>query len=299
MKAEFETNFFGALHVVQSVLPILRGQQRGHILGVSSVAGVVAGLMVGFYDSSKWALEALHDSLSQEVAGFGIKVALIELGAYTTDFSSPSSFKLSEGIQPYALRQQVFAHSVHIDSGEPQATADAVPQIVDMAYPPLRVFLGIEGMPAVRTAYVVGSGTGVFTHSLPLRGVREQDLTLIEFNEEFAHRLRRRFPKARVICTSAANVGRVDFKRGASVGAVISGLPLLSTPASTVSAILRGSFEHLRKDGDFFQITYACRNPVDEQTLDRLGLQANLVGSTWVNLPPASVHGIRRSEEPR
>ena len=150
------------------------------------------------------------------------------------------------------------------------------------------------------TGHVVelGPGTGVFTQSLLSRGVREQDLTLIEFNEDFALRLRRRFPKARVICTSAANIGGVEFKRGASVGAVLSGLPLLSMPASTVSAILRGSFDHLRRDGDFFQFTYACRNPVDDQTLDRLGLQASLVGSTWVNLPPASVYGFRRSEGP-
>lgn len=151
------------------------------------------------------------------------------------------------------------------------------------------------------TGHVVelGPGTGVFTRNLLLRGVREQDLTLIEFNEDFAHRLRRRFPNARVICTSAANIAEVDFERRSSVGAVVSGLPLLSMPTSTVSAILRGSFEHLRSGGDFFQFTYACRNPVAEQTLDRLGLQSSLIGSTWVNLPPASVYGIHRTEEPR
>ncbi|MET3182772.1 Phospholipid N-methyltransferase [Variovorax sp. YR750] len=153
--------------------------------------------------------------------------------------------------------------------------------------------------PATGHVVELGPGTGVFTRSLLSRGVREQDLTLIEFDEEFAHRLRRRFPRARVICTSAANVGGVDFRRGASVGAVVSGLPLLSMPVSTVSSILRGSFEHLHRDGKFFQFTYACRSPVGEQTLDALRLQANLVGSTWANLPPASVYGIRRLEEDR
>jgi NADP-dependent 3-hydroxy acid dehydrogenase YdfG len=154
VKAEFETNFFGALWVIQAVLPILREQNAGHILGVSSVAGVVAGPMIGLYNASKWALEALHDSLAQEVSGFGIKVTLIEPGAYATDFASPSSLKLSDGIEAYgALRQSVFAQSAHIDFGEPQATAGAVLQIVDATDPPLRFFLGTEGMPAARSAY--------------------------------------------------------------------------------------------------------------------------------------------------
>lgn len=154
VKAEFETNFFGALRVVQAALPFLRRRGTGHILGVSSVAGLVAGPMTGFYNASKWALEALHDSLAQEVAAFGIKVTLIEPGAYATDFASPSSFRLSQSTEAYAtLRQQVFAHSGEIDFGEPRATADAVLQIVDAAYPPLRFFLGTEGMPTVRAAY--------------------------------------------------------------------------------------------------------------------------------------------------
>ncbi|EPH3308032.1 MULTISPECIES: SDR family NAD(P)-dependent oxidoreductase [Gammaproteobacteria] len=154
VKAEFETNFFGALRVIQAALPILRNQKSGHILGVSSVAGIVAGAMTGFYNASKWALEALHDSLAQEVAAFGIKVTLIEPGAYATDFSSPMSLQISEELEDYtALRQQIFAQSAHIDFGEPQATAQAVLQIVDAAQPPLRFFLGTEGMSRARAAY--------------------------------------------------------------------------------------------------------------------------------------------------
>lgn len=154
VKAEFETNFFGALRVIQAALPILRNQNSGHILGVSSVAGIVAGPMTGFYNASKWALEALHDSLAQEVASFGIKVTLIEPGAYATNFASPTSLHISEGLEAYrALRQQVFAQSAHIDFGEPQATAQAVQEIVDADQPPLRFFLGTEGMPVTRAAY--------------------------------------------------------------------------------------------------------------------------------------------------
>lgn len=154
VKAEFETNFFGTLRVIQAVLPILRMQKSGHILGVSSVAGLVAGPISGFYNSSKWAVEALHDSLSQEVSGFGIKVTLIEPGAYATDFASPASLKISEGLEAYAaLRQQVFAQGAAMEFGEPEATAQAVLQIVDADKPPLRLFLGTEGMTMVPAAY--------------------------------------------------------------------------------------------------------------------------------------------------
>ena len=70
----FETNFFGTLRVIQAALPFLRQQGRGHILGVSSGMGIVAVPLIGFYCVSKWAVEALHESLAQEVKGFGIKV---------------------------------------------------------------------------------------------------------------------------------------------------------------------------------------------------------------------------------
>lgn len=154
VKAEFDTNFFGSLRVIQAALPILRSQGSGHILGVSSVAGIVAGPISGFYNASKWAVEALHDSLAQEVAGFGIKVTLIEPGAYATDFASPASLKISEGLEAYAvLRQQAFARGAAMEFGEPQATAQAVLQVVDAVKPPLRMFLGTEGMSIVPAAY--------------------------------------------------------------------------------------------------------------------------------------------------
>ncbi|BET11196.1 SDR family NAD(P)-dependent oxidoreductase [Pandoraea sputorum] len=154
VKAEFETNFFGTLRVIQSVLPLLRSQGSGHILGVSSVAGIVASPISGFYNASKWAVEALHDSLAQEVAGFGIRVTLIEPGAYATDFASPSSLKIAEGLEAYAaMRQQAFERGATMEFGEPQATAQAMLQVVDAGKPPLRLFLGTEGMPVVRAAY--------------------------------------------------------------------------------------------------------------------------------------------------
>jgi len=86
--ALFETNFLGTLRVIQAALPLPRQQGSGHIIGVSSGMGIVAVPLIGFYGASKWAIEALHESLAQEVTGFGIKVTLLEPVAYATDFAS-------------------------------------------------------------------------------------------------------------------------------------------------------------------------------------------------------------------
>lgn len=154
IRAEFETNFFGALRVIRAVLPLMRRQGSGHILGVSSVAGIAASPIIGFYHASKWAFEALHESLAQEVRSFGIKVTLLEPGAYATDFSSHSSLKIAPGIEAYeALRAQVFAAGASMDFGDPHATAPAVLDIVNLENPPLRFFLGTEGLPVARSVY--------------------------------------------------------------------------------------------------------------------------------------------------
>jgi len=154
VRAEFDANYFGTLRVIQAALPLLRQQGSGHILGVSSGVGLVAFPLIGSYCASKWAFEALHESLAQEVKAFGIKVTLIEPGAYATSFGSPESLKFAPPMDAYAeLRQQVFGRMSSMKRGDPQATADAVLQIVDTEDPPLRFFLGSENLPLVRAAY--------------------------------------------------------------------------------------------------------------------------------------------------
>ncbi|EPZ40683.1 SDR family NAD(P)-dependent oxidoreductase [Alicyclobacillus acidoterrestris] len=73
VRALFDTSYFGMLRVIQAALPLLR--QQGHLLGVSSGMGIVAMPLIGFYCASKWAVEALYESLAQEVKGFGINDA--------------------------------------------------------------------------------------------------------------------------------------------------------------------------------------------------------------------------------
>ncbi len=154
VRAEFDTNYFGMLRVIQAALPLLRQQGSGHILGVSSTLGIIAMPLIGFYCASKWAVEALHESLAQEVKPFGIKVTLIEPGAYATEFGSPASLKHSEGMEAYGpLRQGIFERLATQERGNPHATADALLKVVDAEEPPLRMMLGNQNLPLARAAY--------------------------------------------------------------------------------------------------------------------------------------------------
>ncbi|PQV64122.1 Short-chain dehydrogenase [Abditibacterium utsteinense] len=154
VRALFETNYFGTIRVIQAALPLLRQQGSGHILGVSSGLGIVPMPLIGFYCSSKAAIESLHESLAQEVKPFGIHVTLIEPGAYATEFGSPASLKMSAGLDVYnGFREGIFAHLSGEKRGDPQATAAAMLQIVDAPEPPLRFILGNQNLPQARAAY--------------------------------------------------------------------------------------------------------------------------------------------------
>jgi len=153
-REQIETNLFGALWVTQAALPFLRAQGSGHFLQVSSIGGVSAFPTVGIYHASKWALEGLSQSLAQEVAGFGIKVTLIEPGGYSTDWGG-SSAKHATALPAYdKVREQAANRpSRRGTPGDPVATRDAVLTLVDSDDPPLRVFFGAAPLDIVTADY--------------------------------------------------------------------------------------------------------------------------------------------------
>lgn len=154
VRALYETNIFGTLSVVQAALPLLRAQGYGHIVGVSSSLGLESMPVIGYYCSSKWAYEAIHESLAKEVEAFGIKVSLIEPGAYATEFGSPESLKMSQGLDIYTDFKQQFVQGLrNLERGDPKATPGAIFKLVDAEQPPLRLFLGNQTLPSVRKAY--------------------------------------------------------------------------------------------------------------------------------------------------
>jgi NADP-dependent 3-hydroxy acid dehydrogenase YdfG len=154
VRAMYDTNIFGALSVIQAVLPLLRKQGSGHIMGTSSNLGHVTLPVIGYYASSKWAFEAIHESLAAEVKPFNVNVTIIEPGAYATEFGSQDSLKFAAGLDIYTDFKAEFFDSVkNLERGDPHATSDAIFKIVDAEHPPLRFFLGNQCLPWVRTAY--------------------------------------------------------------------------------------------------------------------------------------------------
>ena len=154
-RAQIETNLFGALWVTKAALPYLRAEGSGHIIQVSSIGGVQAFPTLGLYHASKWGLEAFSQSLAAEVAGFGIKVTIVEPTGYTTDWAGPSSVQAEhiaayDGIREAREQQRAAAPA---GRGDPQATGPAILEIVDAEDPPLRVFFGIGPLDIIRAEY--------------------------------------------------------------------------------------------------------------------------------------------------
>ncbi|MEH2476509.1 phosphatidylethanolamine/phosphatidyl-N-methylethanolamine N-methyltransferase [Nitrobacteraceae bacterium AZCC 2161] len=148
--------------------------------------------------------------------------------------------------------------------------------------------------PASGPVIELGPGTGVFTYKLLKRGVRQQDLTLIEYGSDFTRLLELRFPGARVLWMDAGRLANSDLFEGAPVGAVISGLPLLNMSTRKVINILGGAFSYLKPGGAFYQFTYGLSCPVPRPVLDRLGLKATLLDRALTNVPPAAVYRLTR-----
>lgn len=150
--------------------------------------------------------------------------------------------------------------------------------------------IGIAQAPIVE----LGPGTGVFTRQLIACGVPQERIALVENAGCFAPLLSFQFPAAVMTETDATRLRHYDPFNGEKVGALISGLPILSMPAWQVLAILHGAFRMLRPESAFYQFTYGWRCPVPRHLLDRLNLEATCIKRVFANIPPARVYRIRR-----
>jgi phosphatidylethanolamine/phosphatidyl-N-methylethanolamine N-methyltransferase len=140
-----------------------------------------------------------------------------------------------------------------------------------------------------------GPGTGQLTRGILAAGVAPENLTLFEMSADFTALLQQRFAGVSVFRAGAQDAG-IHLKPG-SVGAVVSGLPLLSIPAPVVAAIVGAAFEILRPNGVFVQFTYGNKPPISPEIMEKLGLTASLGPKVWLNLPPARVYYFRRAAE--
>jgi NAD(P)-dependent dehydrogenase (short-subunit alcohol dehydrogenase family) len=182
----FDANYLGMVRVLRAALPLLRKQGSGHILGVSSGLGITALPLIGFYCATKWAVEALHESLAQEVKPFGIKVTLVEPGAYATDFGK--SAQIADALEPYAeFRKQFLTRLANLERGDPEATAEAVLKLVDTNDPPLRLGLGTSILPRARDAYAERLATWEAWENVSNAAMGEPKKTTAAWIEQLSH----------------------------------------------------------------------------------------------------------------
>jgi len=154
IRAQFDVNVFGAISVIQAVLPFMRQRRAGRILNVTSMGGLMTFPGVGIYHGSKFALEGINETLAKEVAEFGIKVTAIEPGGFRTDWAGRSMQRGARTIADYdasfePIRAARAARSGK-QPGDPLKAAQAILQVVDAAHPPVHLLLGSDALSFVR-----------------------------------------------------------------------------------------------------------------------------------------------------
>jgi NAD(P)-dependent dehydrogenase (short-subunit alcohol dehydrogenase family) len=148
-RAVFDTNVFGLLTVTRAVLPVLRRQRAGRIIDISSVGGFVASPGWGLYNATKFAVEALSDSMGLELGPLGIRVTVVEPGLFRTDFLDGSSLHAAQRrIEDYdatAGGTRTWAGDTnHAQPGDPAKAAAASLTIAAADDPPTRLQLGAD-----------------------------------------------------------------------------------------------------------------------------------------------------------
>ncbi|WP_427339158.1 SDR family oxidoreductase [Caloranaerobacter sp. DY30410] len=144
----FDTNFFGMMSVIRHVLPIMRKQNKGLIVNISSVAGFIALPFQSMYSATKYAVEAMTECLRMEVKPFGIKVSMIDPGDIKTNFTSSRKTAKAALINPaYKERHKKAVETMirdELNGPGPEVVVKAFAKILNSKNPPVRIVVGIK-----------------------------------------------------------------------------------------------------------------------------------------------------------
>ncbi|RZZ88309.1 oxidoreductase [Pseudoxanthomonas winnipegensis] len=154
LRRQFEVNVFGAVAMIQAVLPHMRARRAGHILNITSMGGFITLPGIAYYCGSKFALEGIGEVLSKEVADLGIRVTSVAPGSFRTDWAGRSMVRTPRSIGDYdALfdpirqrRQEVSGKQL----GDPRKAARAMLAVIDAPAPPAHLLLGSDALRLVR-----------------------------------------------------------------------------------------------------------------------------------------------------
>jgi NAD(P)-dependent dehydrogenase (short-subunit alcohol dehydrogenase family) len=150
-RAQVETNLFGPVNVTRAVLPVMRGQRRGLVVTISSTAGISGQAFVSAYAAAKFGVEGWVESLTPEVAPFGIRTMLVDPGFFRTELLTDESTKWPQpSIDDYAekTRETVSAwrNMSGLQGGDPAKLAEAIVRLASQPEPPLRWPAGADAV---------------------------------------------------------------------------------------------------------------------------------------------------------
>lgn len=153
IRAMFETNVFGLAAVSRAVLPGMRKRGHGHIVNISSIAGLLGLPGLGYYNATKFAVEGISEALAAEAAPLGIKVTIVEPGPFRTAWAGSSLRTPKQAIADYeqtagARRAKIMSYN-NTQPGDPVRAAKAIIKAVESPEPPLHLLLGLRAYEAV------------------------------------------------------------------------------------------------------------------------------------------------------
>ncbi|MEV5499738.1 oxidoreductase [Nonomuraea fuscirosea] len=156
VRRQFDVNVFGAMATLQAALPHMRRRRRGHLMAVTSMAGLMAVPGMSAYCGSKFALEGVLEALGKEVAPFGIHVTAVEPGSFRTDWAGRSMTRAGRAISDYdelftpirQARQKASGNQL----GNPAKAGEAVVRIAALERPPAHLVLGSDALRLIGAA---------------------------------------------------------------------------------------------------------------------------------------------------
>ncbi len=153
----YETNVFGLIETTRAALPTLRASGHGRIVNVSSIGGIAGRAGFGFYNGTKFAVEGLSEALAQEVAPCGIKVIIVEPGAFRTDFLGRSIATAKRELPEYAdtvgQTRHFSASNNGNQAGDPHKAIAVLLKAIDSESPPLHLLLGKDAYERARAKF--------------------------------------------------------------------------------------------------------------------------------------------------